>query len=58
MNCYFLAVLQSLSMTPELVKAMFDMKISKPEIGLYCCKFYSKGEVENIIVDDYFPCHA
>ncbi|EAS03919.2 calpain family cysteine protease (macronuclear) [Tetrahymena thermophila SB210] len=57
MNCYFLAVLQSLCLNPQLIKSIFDLQQSKPEIGLYCCKFYSNGYAENVIIDEYLPCH-
>ncbi|KAL4442303.1 hypothetical protein ABPG74_005644 [Tetrahymena malaccensis] len=57
MNCYFLAVLQSLCLNPQLIKSIFDLQQSKPEVGLYICKFYSNGYAENIIIDHYLPCN-
>lgn len=56
-DCYFLSALSSLAEWPDRVRKLFlsdELQVH----GCYGVLFCIRGQFQNVIVDDAFPCHA
>lgn len=56
-DCYFLSALSSLAEWPDRVRKLF-LSDELQFHGCYGVLFCIRGQFQNVIVDDAFPCHA
>lgn len=55
-NCWFLSALAVVSERPDILEKLFITK-QYNHFGIYEMRLCVDGLWQNIIVDDYFPCH-